>query len=581
MTMDDSIQITQDRALSRKVSSLKKKLIFSGLGILAVVLAWFAMPPVYGRLKGMRAESFFQSGKVYLEQGKWTNALDRFELAMQMDSDQTRFRGAMARASEQIGTDQALKSWVEILRLPDVTDEERQDFTEFALKVGLIEVAGQQIKRLMVRRPPEARSLFLAAEFFRIQGDLVQASSAARAAFVAEPNDDRFQFLYGSILLALDSQEQKQEGRRLLLELAGRPGRSQVDAWRRLAGLSDLKPAESRQLINWVEASSSGLSNAVLRADLRWPSDSAVQSRRDALIAETINRTAVADDVALNELAVWLNSRKAFDSTLMVVPAIRVGTNVPLFTMRLEALSGMKRWDEAESFLQSTNVPVEPMFRLGMAAFIKSLRGDAMGERALWSSAILETTNNFRKALTLASLAERIGRNDIALRVFAPHLLISGSPAVAYEANKQTARIQMGLGELRLAHEALSRMVQGTRVDQRVKADLFYLNLLLDLQSRLTLEECLREVKVTPDRWDFRIMAALAHCRMGNAPEGLKLIQSLPVAPSLLPARWRAVVMTVYRLNGKVAEQVQLSESLSNSGFSKAELQALQSIGRK
>ncbi len=579
--MDDSIQITQDRALSRKVSSLKKKLIFSGLGILAVVLAWFAMPPVYGRLKGMRAESFFQSGKVYLEQGKWTNALDRFELAMQMDSDQTRFRGAMARASEQIGTDQALKSWVEILRLPDVTDEERQDFTEFALKVGLIEVAGQQIKRLMVRRPPEARSLFLAAEFFRIQGDLVQASSAARAAFVAEPNDDRFQFLYGSILLALDSQEQKQEGRRLLLELAGRPGRSQVDAWRRLAGLSDLKPAESRQLINWVEASSSGLSNAVLRADLRWPSDSAVQSRRDALIAETINRTAVADDVALNELAVWLNSRKAFDSTLMVVPAIRVGTNVPLFTMRLEALSGMKRWDEAESFLQSTNVPVEPMFRLGMAAFIKSLRGDAMGERALWSSAILETTNNFRKALTLASLAERIGRNDIALRVFAPHLLISGSPAVAYEANKQTARIQMGLGELRLAHEALSRMVQGTRVDQRVKADLFYLNLLLDLQSRLTLEECLREVKVTPDRWDFRIMAALAHCRMGNAPEGLKLIQSLPVAPSLLPARWRAVVMTVYRLNGKVAEQVQLSESLSNSGFSKAELQALQSIGRK
>ena len=584
MTMDDSIrpsQPTQERGTPRKTSSLKRKLILCGCGLLFIVVAWFVLPPVYGHLKAMRAESFFQRGQAFLDQGQWTNALDRFELAMQMDPEQTRFRGAVARASEKIGPDQALKSWIEIIRRPDATPEERQDFAEFALRIGLVEVAGEQIKKLLLRQPPEARSLYLAAEFFRIQGDLVQAASAARAAFVAEPNEDKFQFLYGSILLALDSQEQKQEGRRLLLELAGRAGRSQVDAWRRLAGLSDLKPAESRQLISWVEASSSGSTNAILRADLRWPSDSAVQSRRDTLIAETISRTAVADDVALNELAVWLNSRKAFDSTLMVVPANRVGTNVPLFTMRLEALSGIKRWDEAESFLQSTNVPVEPVFRLGMAAFIKSLRGDAAGERALWSSAIHETTNNFRKALTLASLAERIGRNDIALRVFAPHLLAAGSPAVASEANKQTARIQMGLGELKLAHEALSRMVQGTRVDQRVKIDLFYLNLLLDLQARLTLEECLREVKITPDRPDFRILAALAHCRMGNAPEGLKLIQSLPVAPALLPARWRAVVMTVFRLNGKVAEQVQLSESLANSGFSKAELQALQSIGRK
>lgn len=429
MTMDDPIrpsQSTQDRATPRKTSSLKRKFILCGFGLLIIVVAWFALPPVYGRLRSVRAESFFNRGQAFLDQGQWTNALDRFELAMQMDPEQTRFRGAVARASEKIGPDQALKSWVEIIRLPDATAEERQDFTEFALSIGLVEAASQQIKKLMLRQPPEARSLYLAAEFFRLQGDLVQAASAARAAFVAQPNEDRFQFLYGSIMLAMDTQEQRQEGRRLLLELAGRPGRSQADAWRRLAGLSDLKPAESRQLIGLVEASPSGSTNAILRANLRWPSDSTVQSRRDALIAETISKTSVADDVALNELAVWLNSRKAFDSTLMVVPANRVGTNVPLFTMRLEALSGMKRWDEAETFLQLTNVPVEPMFRLGMAAFIKSLRGDVAGERSLWASAIQETTNNFRKSLTLASLAERIGRDDIALRVFAGALALHG-----------------------------------------------------------------------------------------------------------------------------------------------------------
>ncbi len=576
-------QRQQDREHSSKRWSWKKKLIVGGIAALVLIICYFTLPPAYGGLKARRAESFFNRGQEFFALGQWTNALDRYELAMQMDPDQTRFRGALARASEKISMEQAFRSWNEILRSPNVTSEERQDFAEFVLGLGRLDYASEQIARLMSKTPPEPRSLSLAAEFYRLQGDNEQAAVYAKAALVNSPEDEKFQFQYGSLLMASDSASEKQEGRKLIWELSGRTNRYRVDAWQRLAGVSDLKPAESRQLVAWLDSSPAASTNAILRANLLWTTDSTVQTRREALITETVNRTAVTNDAALQELVVWLNYRKAYDSTLGLITDSRMGTNLNLCTSRLEALTGLKRWEEADGLIQRADVPLGPVFRKGMRAYLKSLRGDTEGEMLMWNAVLRETSTNFPNALVLGTLAERIGRNDIALRAYAPYLNPAVPNAVSARANRQTYSIHMGQGDLKAARDALGRIVVGQRVDERTKVDFYYLNLLVGDRElvRQTLDECLREIRVKPDRQNFRILAALAHVRQGDSAAGLQMLQSLPISPTMLPARWRAVAMTVYRLNGKVTEQVQLSESLSNAGFSKTELQLLQSIGRK
>ena len=558
-----------------------KKTIFWGGAVVILLVAYFVLPPVYARLKSVRAESFFSRGQGFYERGQWTNALDSYELAMQMDPDQTRFRGALARTSEKISRDQAFRSWTEILRSSNVTSEERQDFVEFALALGRLDFAAEQIATLMRKRPPEARSVSLAAEFYRLQGDNEQASIYAKAALVGSPDDAKLQFQYGSLLLASDLAAEKLEGRKFVWELAGRTNRYQVDSWRKMAAVADLRPAEARQLVAWLDASPAAFTNAILRADLLWVTDSAVHSRRDALIAETVNRTPTTNDAALQELTVWLNSRKAFETTANLITDSRMGTNLVLCTTRLEALAGLKRWDDADALLLRTDVPMGPVFRGGMRAFLRALRGDTASEVAAWDAVLRDCSTNFGNAMVLGTLSERIGRNDIALRAYAPFLNPAVVTGVSLQANRQVYAIHMRQGDLKSAREALARVVVGQRVDERTKADFYYLNILLGVEVRPTLEDCLREIRAKPDRQNFRILAAFAHVRQGDFAPGLQLIQSLPISPAALPARWRAVAMTVYRLNGKVAEQVQLSESLSNSGFSKAELQALQAIGRK
>ena len=561
--------------------SRRKKITFWGAAATVLLVAYFALPPVYDRLKSIRAGSFFLQGQELFERGQWTNALDRYELAMQMDPDQTRFRGALARTSEKISRDQAFRSWTEILRSPNVTSEERQDFVEFALGLGRLDFAAEQIATLMRRRPPEARSVSLAAEFYRLQGDNEQASVYAKAALVGSPDDEKLQFQYGSLLMASDLAAERQEGRKFVWELAGRTNRYQVDAWRRMAPVADLKPAEARQLVAWLDASPAATTNAILRADLLWVTDSAVQSRREALIAETVNRTATNNDSALQELTGWLNSRKAFETTANLITDSRMGTNLVLCTTRLEALAGLKRWDDADALLLRTDVPMGPVFRGGMRAFLRSLRGDAASETLAWDTVLRDCSTNFGNAMVLGTLSERIGRNDIALRAYSPFLNPKVATGVSLQANRQVYAIYLRQGDLKAARETLARVVVGQRVDERTKVDFYYLNILLGVEVRPTLEDCLREIRAKPDRQNFRILAAFAHVRQGDFPPGLQMLQSLPISPAALPARWRAVAMTVFRLNGKIAEQVQLSESLSNSGFSKAELQALQSIGRK
>lgn len=584
MNMEDSIRpekTTQEREASKRRWSRKKKLFVGAAIVVSLVIAYFAVPPAYGRLKTMRADSFFEQGQKHMAQGQWTNALDRFELALQMTPDQTRYRAAIARASEKVSLEQALRSWIEIIRSPNVTTEERQDYVQFLMGLGRLDRAAEQIAVLMSRRPPEPRSLSLAAEFYRLQGDIEQALTYARGALFGAPDDDKLQLQLGSLLLSSDTPAEKEEGRKLLWELAGRENPNRVDAWRRLSNGVEMQPAQARQLLAWLDASPAATTNAILRANLVWASDSNVASRRDALVAETVRRTPVNNEASLAELVTWLNYRKAYDSTLGLLDDARMGTNIFLFTMRIEALTGLKRWNEAESLLQNTNIPVERIFRLGTAAYLKSLRGDVAAERRAWDEAIRETTNAFSRALGLANLAERIGRNDIALRAYA-HFRDSTATTMAwFEANRQSYRIYMAQGDLKAAREALSRIALVQRVDDRTKSDYYYLNLLLGEQIRPTLEECLREVRVRPDRYNYKILAALAHVRQGDPAAGLQLIQNLPMDAKLLPARWRAVVMTVFRANGKVSEWTQLSETLSNSGFSNTELQLLQTIGRR
>jgi tetratricopeptide (TPR) repeat protein len=539
-----------------------------GLAVAATVLfvLYLAVPPAYSEARLWRGTHFADIAATAFKAGKWEDAIEKYRLAEQMSPGNLEYQRQMARASEKISLVRANELWNGIMRRPEVSNDERQDYVEFLLRIGRIDVAAEHLKRLMLSKPAPARSLSLASDFFRLRGDLETSTSFAKQALIASPEDAEIQFKLGDILAADVTPKDRLDGRRLLWGLAKTTNSMRVDAWKRLASTGELNAAEAEQILGWIQ--SDGLSDEqyLLVAELKSKSQPA---NKEQIVRSVVAKAASAPEPKLLEAVSWLNRRAAYGEALGLLPIEQAGTNLALLSVHIDSLIGLKQWDTIEHVLARTNSPIDPTVTECIRAHAATSRGDKVASDRIWAQLVSSSTNNPFKARIVAVEAERMGRKDVALDAYRHYLT---DDRIGVEANRQTYRIARSLSRFDVARDAATRLARRDGTDSAAVSSMVYLNLLLKTQVRQSLETASTLLRLNPEQPNFIALTAFGYLRNDEPKKALALVESLRTPHPLLPPQWRAIVAAIMKANGRIKDQVELLESLDNSGFNRDEL---------
>lgn len=561
---------------AKKKLPWKAWLAIATVAVVVLGVLFVAVPPVYAEAKLWRAGQFAAHGARAFERQDWEEAILQYRLARQMEPGNIAYLREIARASERISPVRAIETWRSVMSRSDVSLVERQDYAAFLLRMGQLDLAHDQLRRLMRVKPIPVRALSLSSDFYLMRGDRERATAYARQALVVDPSNDEAQLKLGALLAGSETPKERRDGRAFLWELAGRPNDMRLAAWKRLVATGELTPAEAEQIHQWLQASEHLAEEPLLSADLRIIY---LPAQQDALILEaaaSVTPVAVTNDQKLAEAAIWLNQKKAFQRTLALLPLDRAGTNTALFSSHLDAKVGLRQWPEIEALLTSTNHPFSRVSAISMRAHVAAQRGDRDAAEQLWRAAIAAGTNEFRLTYEVALQAERLGRPDMALMAYAP-LLESERFGIAglLEANRQTYRIARGTQRYEDARRAATRLARVNPEDEAAAITMLYLNLMLKQQLPQSLSTAIALSRRHSENPNFRILTAYAHLRNGDPKRALTMADDLSTPVIHLSPQWRAMVLAIMKANGRITDQVRLSESLENSGFSKEELRLL------
>jgi predicted Zn-dependent protease len=539
-----------------------------GIAVCGVVLLilYLAVPSAYAEARIWRGSQFSAAGEKAFKEGRWEDSVEQYRLAQQMVPGELEYLRQMARASEKISVSRANDLWNDIMRRSEVSTAERQDYVEFLLRIGRIDFAFDHLKSLMMSKPRPPRSLSLASDFFRIRGDMETSILLAKQALNAAPNDAEIQFKLGSALAADVTPKERLDGRRLLWDLGKTTNSMRVDAWKRLVATGELKAGEADEILGWIQAVNLTENEFLLVADLKTTSQPA---DTENVVQSVVSKASTGSETILVDTVNWLNRKAAYREALSLLPPERIGTNLTLLSSRIDALLGLKRWPEIETLLSRTNSPIDPIHSDCVRALVATRQGDKPKADRIWAELVASSTNNVLKSRIVAIEAERLGRRDVALDAYRPLLT---DDRFGIEANRQTYRIARSILEFAVARDAATRLARYDSRDTAAVTSMIYLNLLLKNQVRQSLESASSLMRLYPEQPNLKILTAFGYLRNDEPKKAVALVDELKSQHMLLPPQWRAITTAIMKANGRIKEQVQLLESLDNSGFNPDEL---------
>ena len=572
----------ENSAKSEKASQKPKANIVSriigwsiGLAVTAVmvVVLYFSVPPAYAEAKVWRAGHFAAAGAGAFAAEDWEAAIEFYQLASQLNPKGQEYRRQTARASEKISVARANELWNGIIRRSGVTLQERQDYVDFLLRIGRLDIAAEQMTYLMMTKPPPPRSLVLASDLFRLKGDREMAVIVGKRALVGAPEDAEIQFKLGSLLATEDTSKDRLDGRRLLWDLAKRTNSMRFQAWKALVATGDLNPGEADEMLKWIREAGRETEDLTLVGDLKII---AQPSSKETVIRSVVSSLTSTNTETLSEVAAWLNAKSAHDEALSLLPLEATGTNLTLLSIHIDSLIGLKRWNTVEQVLVRTNSPLDPVVADCVRAHMAAKQGEAKRADEIWSRLVTATTNNPLKARIVAVESERMGRKDVALRAYSAFL---NDDRFGREANRQTYRIARSLSQFELARQCAVRLARVTdasgRSDPSAVASMIYLNLLLKQQQRQALESATALSRLHPDQPVFTVLTAFGYLRNGEPKRAMALIDEIKSQVNILPPQWRAVAAAVMKANDRVSEYTRLRASLDDSGLNREEMKLI------
>jgi len=513
-------------------SNRGKQWILIALGVLFLAAAGIA---TYHWVKGKRAESFAAAGDALVAADKWNDAAVQYRVALQLDPSNYRGLSGAARLSTKADRPEALELWQKVLTLPQCTIRDRQDYVDLLIKTNRLNLAEKVIDPLL-RDNPDTKTLELATRYSRKIGDTVKAIEYARIAMKRAPDDDAPRFQLAE-LLAQATEADQAEARKILWELAAKPGLYQKAAVEALATAPQLTTDERNRL--WQELTALApktIKDDLLAADLRFqlhPDDAA------RIYREVIERWGNGQTQEVIDLARWLNAHQQPELVLSTFPIERALEDNQLLLARLDAMASLQRWNDIDDVLNRSDVTLDPSVIESFRARTAQERNAALDAEVHWNHAMSLAGTDPYKLSFVANFAEQSRATAAALKAYDQ---LARFPEHADFAYRGIQRVSQSSGETAVQRAAMSKISARTPDDPNAADQLAYLSLLLGEDVDKNLAAAKKRTEQYPNRLSYRVTTALGYLRQHDPASALAQFKApAPIDwKRTLPA-WRAI----------------------------------------
>lgn len=513
-------------------SNRRKRWILIILGLLFLAVAGIT---TYHWFKSNRAERFAAAGDALVAADKWNEAAVQYRVALQLDPSNYRGISGAARLATKADRPEALELWQKVLTLPQCTIRDRQDYVELLIKMNRLNLAEKMIDPLL-KDNPDTKTLQLATRYSRKIGDTVKAIEYARIATKRAPDDDAPRFQLAE-LLAQSTEADQAEARKILWELAAKPGLYKKAAVEALATAPQLTTDERNRL--WQELTALApktIKDDLLAADLRFQLHPDEAAR---IYQQAIERWGNGQTQEVLDLARWLNAHQQPELVLSTFPIERTLEDNQLLLARLDAMASLQRWNDIDDLLNRTDITLDPSVVESFRARTAQERNAALDAEVHWNHAMSLAGTDPYKLRFVANFAEQSRATAAALKAYEQ---LARFPEHADFAYRGIQRVSQKSGETAAQRAAMSKISTRAPDDPNAADQLAYLSLLLgeDVDKNFAVAKKLTEQY--PNRLSYRVTTALGYLRQHDPASALAQFNApAPIDwKRTLPA-WRAV----------------------------------------
>jgi len=543
----------------------RRRPIFWIAFIALLLAALLALRPAYRWLKTKRADSLAAKAGRFVQQKNFLEAAHTYRAALQLDPLGYHPLQGAARLATRLNHDEALGLWDQVVKLPQATNDDREERAATLLQAGELPAAAVAIDELL-KQNPDTNALVLASRYSERTGNSARALEYARIAMKRAPQDEIAQARLAEVLAASLKADERAEAREILWAVAAKNGAARKSAIESLARAPDLTRDEQTKILDQLHTLDPfTVTHALLAADLRLR----MQPENTALIYDEIIASWGAK--AKLEIVQWLNAHQQFNRVLTLVSP---GERRPkLLLARLDALAAEQRWDEIETTLSRKDLTFDSVVVEAFRARLAAARPLSLDAEEHWNKAITLAGNDSSKLRWLGAFAEQCGADEIALRTFQR---LGRSPADTSLALAGQQRLAAKIHDISAARTIAEKTLALHAADPNAQNRVAYYNLLLEKDVSANATKAKELVAKYPDRLEFRVTAALALLRQHDPGSALAQFQGPPIEWAKTPPSWRAIYAAALMANDEATRANELLKSIPLDRLSREEAALIQ-----
>ena len=505
---------------------------------------------IYNWVQGLRSRRMAAKAEAEILGGNLEEAVNKARAAYLTKPDEPaaiRIAARVQRLTGQSGA--AVQLWKQLAQYGAMRPEDRRPYAEDLLMSGATAVAGNEIEALLKDNTSEGALYRLAARWAATEGNGEKARDFAGKAQRLEPDNQDGRLLLALLQLSAGTDALREEATRALLDLGQEPTREGLEALKQLGTLRGIPLQVAGKVMLLLQQHPLATEQHRI---LAFSIDLALHPEQSAAMLDAaVQKYRKADAADRCAFGMWLHSRGDNARILSVIPIDEAFKRQDLLRVVLNALAGLKRWNEIERILEMKDVPLYVAIKeLYLARSAEELGSKTVAELH-WRRAHLAAGPAPDKMKEIAEYAEKSGRLDQA--------------EIAYRslsANATTARLGMeGLlniarnrGDMELLSDTLQKMHARWPHDDSVKNDFAYINLLMGKSVDESLAAAKELVARSPRSLPHLTTLALAAIRKHDPAGALAVYQGLQIPWERIATSQRAIHAAALGANGLTAE---------------------------
>ena len=550
-----------------------RRLVILLASLAFVIAATLGAKPAYRELKARRALAIAAQAGNALDRGEAAEASALLRQAALMAFTDERVAARVTFHAARAGDMASVAEIGKKLADGEAAPEEILVFGERSLAAGRTADADRALQALPADLPPPqaVQRAALAAGLLAAQNQREQAEAALRQALgtITAPEADELRVMLAKLLLSRDDRSGNDEARQLLGQAAGGSGRHALAALRLLAmssaGISPDARAQLDAAIGRLRAHPGcSAEDEIFIARLLVTSDPGRRKEAVQKLASRLRERNASPDER-TAAARWLVGLQEHEAVLELIPPAEVSEHAGALMVRLDALSGLERWDECRELIEANRGGALPdvlyhLFRARLAGTGNNPAEEDAEKRQLRQ--VMQFAE-LPHVLFAARYAETVGWKPEAFAAW--RILASDSSAKADALRGQIRNLPptaTAADGLEIANELLALQPQDPSA--RLSAAFFALLVGDNIEeSSATAEEFLA---ADPGSVDIRRVAALARLRTNQAAEGLRIMPDDNHEP-----RWQALRAALLRATGQTSAARKLSAAIDASSLTPEE----------